>query len=588
MNRSKVRRYLGYFIIIALSVGVISLYSASLFRRDAYRRTVGILDRANVVTRNLMAHGGYASIDTFLNQVAVDDVRITVIRGDGVVVADSQADVKVLDNHATRPEINLALNGVPGQSKRFSDSLGLDMLYVALPIFELDGEGYVVRSSMSVQDIDRSVRAVVARIVLTGLLAFAAISFLSFLSERRLIAPFADIQKAAEEYSAGNLDYYLNVPSPQDARVVADTLNRMAGGLKEQIGEITLRRNELGAIFASMVEAVVVLDSELEVLQLNRSALRLIDADEMQAVGRNLIEVFRNTELYAFAEQTLRASGPLERSVTFSSDRDVVLQVHGTHLPPSGREGKGDAIVLVMNDITKIQKLENMRRDFVANVSHELKTPITTIKGYLETLADGAFEDDDTARRFLAIADKNADRLNAILDDLLSLSRLEQQGGEGLDFENCSLEAVAGSAIQACTPKAAEKRIALKLEAETGSKAEVNPRLTEQAITNLIDNAVKYSEVGSSVSVRVSGGHDRVRISVSDTGIGIPQKDIPRLFERFYRVDKARSRELGGTGLGLAIVKHIAIVHGGTVTVESELGRGSTFTLEVPVTRSIV
>jgi two-component system phosphate regulon sensor histidine kinase PhoR len=583
------RRYLGYFIVVALSVGIISVYAAAQFSRASYRRTAEILDRANLVTRNLMLHGGYEEINTFLNDIAVEDVRITVIRDDGVVVADSQADVSSLDNHATRPEIVAALNGLPGQSKRFSDSLGMDMLYVALPVFAFGDREYVVRSSMSVQNIDRSVRALVARIAVTGLMTFLAISILAFLSERRLIAPFADIQKAAEAYSAGNLDYYLIVPSPEDARVVADTLNRMAAGIREQIAEITERRNELNAIFSSMVEAVVVLDAGLNVLQLNSSALRIVGAEESQALGRNLIEVFRNTELCAFAEETLRASGPMERSVALNgSDREIVLQVHGTHLPLSGRRSEEDAIVLVMNDITRIQRLENMRRDFVANVSHELKTPITTIKGYLETLSDGAFEDADTARRFLGIANRNADRLNAILDDLLSLSRLEQRGGEGLEFESGSLEGLASSAIQACAPKAAEKDIRIELEAEGSTRAEVNPLLVEQAIANLIDNAVKYSEAGSSVSVRVSGEGERVTVSVSDTGIGIPEKDIPRIFERFYRVDKARSRELGGTGLGLAIVKHIAIVHSGTVAVESRIGWGSVFTLELPAKRAML
>ena len=241
---------------------------------------------------------------------------------------------------------------------------------------------------------------------------------------------------------------------------------------------------------------------------------------------------------------------------------------------------------MVMNDISKLKALERMRKDFVANVSHELKTPITTIKGYLETLIEGAYDDPETADKFVRIAGRNADRLNAIIDDLLSLSRLEQGEGDEIEFEECSLESIAANAVQACAPKAAEKRILVRVET-IGERAgaEVNPLLTEQAVTNLVDNAIKYGEPESTVTVTVSREAETARIVVADNGIGIPDADIPRIFERFYRVDKARSRDFGGTGLGLAIVKHIALVHRGRVSVESRIGEGSVFTLEFPVKR---
>lgn len=587
MNRSQIRRYLGYFIIIAVSIGVISIHAGTLFRRDAYNRTIGILERANTITGNLLFVGGFDSIDGFIRSIAVEDVRITVIRDDGVVVADSQAEITKLDNHGDRPEVFSALNGVLGSSKRYSDSLGKYLVYVASPMIELDTGAYVIRSSMSVDDIDEALGDIIRRIIITGIITFIALSGLSYLSERRLIAPFADIQKAAEAYSGGDLDHYLNIPGPEDIRIVAETLNKMAITLKSRLKEISKGKNELDAIFASMTEAVVVLDLSLNIRHLNNSALKLAERDMSEVYNRGLIEVLMNSELQALAEETLDSEIPIERIIRFSGVRTLVLQVHGTRIQPIDDFSDGNAVVLVMNDITKTQHLENMRRDFVANVSHELKTPITNIKGYLETLSDGSEIDPETAERFLKISVRNADRLNAILDDLLSLSRLEQLGSEGLDFESRILDGIVESAFQACIQKAAEKQISLHFHGDKEIRASINTLLMEQALTNLIDNAVKYSNEGTAVSVRIENNGYTTDISVLDTGTGIPAKDLPRIFERFYRVDKARSRDLGGTGLGLAIVKHIAIVHGGTVTVESELGKGCRFTISLPLNTAV-
>lgn len=583
MNRSQIRRYFGYFIIIALSIGVISIHAGTLFRRDAYSRTIGILERANTITGNLLVVGGFDSIDKFIRSIAVEDVRITVIRNDGVVVADSQAELTKLDNHGDRPEVFSALNGVLGSSKRYSDSLGKYLVYVASPVFELDSGAYVIRSSMSVDDIDEALGDIIRRIILTGVITFIALSGLSYLSERRLIAPFADIQKAAEAYSGGDLDHYLSIPGPEDIRIVAETLNKMAVTLKSRLKEISKGKNELDAVFASMTEAVIVLDSSLNIRHLNRSALKLTDRDESEVYNRSLIEVLMNSELQALAEETLDSGLPVDRIILYGGVRSLILQVHGTRIQPIEDIGDGNAVVLVINDITKTQHLENMRREFVANVSHELKTPITNIKGYLETLTDGSDIDQETVDRFLAISVRNADRLNAILDDLLSLSRLEQLGSEGLEFEPRTMDGIVESAFQSCIQKATEKQIGLVFHQGREIRASINTLLMEQALTNLIDNAVKYSEANASVMVNIEATEGFVDISVIDAGMGIPAVDLPRIFERFYRVDKARSRDLGGTGLGLAIVKHIAIVHAGTVRVESEQGKGSKFTISIPL-----
>ena len=258
------------------------------------------------------------------------------------------------------------------------------------------------------------------------------------------------------------------------------------------------------------------------------------------------------------------------------------LQAHGTILRDPDQRGIGALIVL--NDVTRLQRLENLRRDFVANVSHELKTPITSIKGFVETLQDGAWSNEKDAKEFLAIIAKHVDRLTSIIEDLLSLSRIEQEADSGsMAREMARLRDVLSAAVQLCQAKAAEKGIHLDIRCDSALSATVNALLLEQALVNLLDNAIKYSPVRSVVEVAAGVEHDHLLLSVRDQGRGIEAEHLPRLFERFYRVDKARSRQMGGTGLGLAIVKHIAQAHGGTVTVESAPGKGSLFTIRIPL-----
>ena len=583
MSKSQIRRYIGSFIIIALAITVISFYAGSLFKKDAYNRTIEILKRSNTLTWNILSLDNFLNMDDFIKSIAVSDIRVTIIRANGKVVADSQADISRLDNHASRPEINEAINGVSGYSKRYSDSLGEDLVYVAMPMRKISGKSYIIRSAMSVKEIDSTLGDIINRILYTGFITFLALSILSFLSERRLISPLSDIQKAAESYSTGNLDHHLTVQGPEDMRIVAESINSMAESLKFRLNEITRSKNQLDAVFSSMMEAVVVLDESLNIRHLNQSALKILDLSGSEVIGKSLIEVFMNSALQSIAEEVLNLQTPVERDISINSNRNLVLKVHGTQIPHENEKTAANAIVLVLNDITKTHHLESMRRDFVANVSHELKTPITNVKGYLETLLESDMADTETTEHFLNISLRNANRLNAILDDLLSLSRLEHQDNESLEVEIRSIEGVITAAFQSCAPKATEKEVKLILEGERNLLVPVNTLLMEQALTNLIDNAVKYSSAGSSVRVEIQKKDNQAVISVSDEGIGIPSKDLPRVFERFYRVDKARSRELGGTGLGLAIVKHIAIVHNGSVKVESEPGKGAAFTIRIPL-----
>jgi two-component system, OmpR family, phosphate regulon sensor histidine kinase PhoR len=314
---------------------------------------------------------------------------------------------------------------------------------------------------------------------------------------------------------------------------------------------------------------------------MNLAAGRLLGIEPHRALGRSIQEVTRNADVQKFVGEAGRSEDVVESELTLHSPDVRVLQAHGARIRDS--RGRRIGTVVVLNDVTRMRQLETLRRDFVANVSHELKTPITSIKGFVATLLDGAMDNPEDARRFLEIVSRHSDRLSSIIDDLLSLSRIEQEDQEGsLETARSGVRETIKRAIDSCASTAAERQIRLELDCSEGLVGVFNARLVEQAVTNLIDNAVKYSEAGSAVAVTARRVGRVTEVAVRDHGVGIETQHLDRLFERFYRVDKARSRKLGGTGLGLAIVKHIALAHGGTVQVESTPGLGSTFTLKIP------
>jgi two-component system phosphate regulon sensor histidine kinase PhoR len=351
--------------------------------------------------------------------------------------------------------------------------------------------------------------------------------------------------------------------------------------VRERLQRLTQQLDEREAVLASMVEGVLAVEPSGRLLNLNAAAGRMFAIEPAAARGRDLLEVVRQPELQRFVREALASPVPLESELTLFGPEPRTLQAHGTALRDP--HGKGLGTLVVLNDVTHLRRLERMRQDFVANVSHEIKTPITSIKGFVETLLDGALDDGATARRFLEIVARHAERLNAITEDLLNLSRIEQEAERGaLHTEEASLAGVLRAAVQVCAAKADAKGTRLAVDCAESLRARLNAQLVEQAVVNLVDNAVKYAPAGTEVRVEGAREPAGVVVRVRDQGPGIPAEHLPRLFERFYRVDKARSRKAGGTGLGLAIVKHIAQAHDGRVEVQSELGSGSTFSLHLP------
>lgn len=509
-------------------------------------------------------------------------LRVTVIAVNGDVLGESDGDPGGMDNHGTRPEVLAAIEHGHGAAVRHSDTLSDEMLYAARAVHR-DGKLVgVVRTGVllsALQEADRRLRGRTAAAAL--LIALLTLSC-GFWLARRVTRPLEELEQLADGYARGQLDLPRTQVGSIEVERVADAMQRMARELDRRIGALVAERNEQEAVLSSMVEGVLAIDADERVMALNPAGAELLEVGSQSALGRTIHEVARNADLQAFVTETLGADNVLERTVTLHGDTSRFIQLHGAPV----RNAKGDRIgaVVVLHDVTRIRRLETMRSDFVANVSHELKTPVTSIKGFLETLLGGAMDDPANARRFLEIAARQAERLGAIIEDLLVLSRIDQEAGQQLiEKTPMSIEPVVEGAVEVCRFKAEEKGVVLRVECQPGLAAPINGALVEQALVNLIYNAIKFSNSKSTVEVEATTEDGYVILRVRDQGTGIDSEHLPRLFERFYRVDKARSRALGGTGLGLAIVKHIAQSQGGTVDVVSTPGSGSTFTLRFPL-----
>lgn len=407
----------------------------------------------------------------------------------------------------------------------------------------------------------------------------------------RTFRSISELRWAANRLAQGDLSRRIRLGGPAPVRVLADALNQMASQLQDRLATVVRQRNELGAVLSSMIEGVLAVDTEERIISLNAAAARLLDLAPTAVIGRPIQEVVRNTALQRFAADTLSQQVALQADMTLRVPRPDGVPVERYLQAQSAilRDDRGQRLgaVLVLHDVTQLRRLESVRRDFVANVSHEVKTPLSAIKAAVETLLDeagevGEADPDHHDHRFLQIIARQAQRMDNIVEDLLALARIEQEQGRVLaELKAEPVNGVLKSAAETCQAKAAEKDIELTVDCEPDLLAAMNPMLLEQAVTNLIDNAIKYSPPQTRVEVTGHRDGEEVVIGVVDEGRGIEPEHLPRIFERFYRTDRARSRALGGTGLGLSIVKHVAEAHGGRVAVDSFPGTGSHFRIYV-------
>ena len=510
--------------------------------------------------------------------------RLTLLRADGTVLADSSADARQMENHRDRPEIERAAGDRVGFVTRSSQSVGERFEYCAVRVGSRDEPRGFVRVALPWTPFEARLKAASRLVAGTAVIVTLLALMLTFLLERRLVRPLEQLTQAAQAIAAGDVGQEVIVRNRDEIGTLAVAFNMMSRELAHRLEQLQANRRErdensdlMETVLGSMIEGVVVIDSRQRILYANAAAGPLLDFPKAQAAGLSLFEAARHPRVQQVVEAVL--SGRTPDRVEYEVPRtNAIVALIGSPLPGDPPPGA----VLVLHDVTELRRLENLRREFVSNVSHELKTPLTTIQAYTETLLDGAISDPNNNRKFLERIDEQAERLHKLILDLLSLARIEAAEDA---YELLPVSVV--NTVQVCMdeylPVAASKGVELLVHPPPESVvvwADEEGLLT--VLNNLVDNAIKYTPSGGRVSLRWRIGGRRVVIEVEDSGIGIPKQHQVRIFERFYRVDKARSRELGGTGLGLSIVKHWVQVFGGSVEVASELGRGSTFAVRLP------
>ncbi len=597
------RSFTAIAVTAIVSVALTACSAYLLMRRlyaDANGRALGEAARAlaAAIPIDAMPMDPRAGFDSPLARYArhvasESDFRLTIVMPDGTVAADSKADPATMDNHATRPEIARALGGGIGTASRRSSTIGMELFYAAAPVMD---EGRVAGALRIATDLPafkaRLGPARLALLIVALAATLAALAAAAFYS-RRVARPLALLASAAKEYASipsrdaiAARPRFLIHEGPEELRVLGLSLESMAAELSARIASAETASLERRALLDGMSEAVLSLDGNLAINLANPAAAALFGLPAPEAaIGKSLLAASRSTELESAAKEAVARGERFETELALYGEGERWFQVVASPLRSLG--GGDSGLVLVLNDITRLRRLERIRRDFVANVSHELRTPVQLVKGFSEQLGEGALDDPARAARFVDIIRKNASHMEDLINDLLTLARLEQGGSLRLERESTRLSGILEAARESVLPKAEAKGIAITLECEDALEARLNPGLVEQAITNLLDNAVKFSPEGRPVLASAHAQIDAdlgpvVVLEVRDRGPGIPAGHLPRIFERFYRVDKGRSRELGGTGLGLAIVNHIAMAHGGKVSVESWEGEGSRFRIAIP------
>jgi two-component system, OmpR family, phosphate regulon sensor histidine kinase PhoR len=531
--------------------------------------------------------------------------RITLIAPDGRVIADSDEDPGRMENHANRPEVQEAHDRGFGSATRYSDTLNKAMKYYALRLEAPTNPIGYVRIALSVEDIEEQL-AGLNRIVWTGAGTTAVGAMLLALwLARRITSPLQELTKSSQRIAAGKFGHKVYAVGQDEVGSLARTFNYMSQQLALQFSQLEEDRQQLRTILSSMVEGVIAVDAEERVLFANDRAGQLLGYRPQSAVGRKLWEITRHPGLRDLVKRALEGPEDCEGEVTSEGPVAKSLTIQAARLPGNPIRG----VLLVLHDTSELRRLERLRQEFVANVSHELKTPLSVIKACVETLLDGAMEDPQHRRAFMEQIAGQADRLHLLILDLLSLARIESSS-EVYEYEPVSVEPLVTRCLERHHARAESKNQRLEAEppsiCECGKTGNIQPDDAEpsdsrllpsttapvlawadedafsQILDNLVDNALKYTPAGGRVCVRWRSEDGQVFLEVEDTGIGIPEADLPRIFERFYRVDKARSREMGGTGLGLSIVKHLVQAMKGSVNATSRVGGGTTFSVRLP------
>ncbi len=586
LPRLSTKLILVYLLLnVSLAVGYVTVI-ARWQRRIVFEEVEAQLLSTAIVLREQVrgiwqeagAAGLQALIEHFASQV---EMRITVVDSRGRVLADSWEEARVMEDHADRPELQAAWQGSIGRAARPSRTLRQPMLYLAVPVEGEPGQDLALRLALPLQRIDEKVRGFQKYLWLlaatVGLLALGLMAW----GARRVMRPLTELTLAAEAVAGGNYQRAIPHQGADELATLGRSVEHMRRELLDRMSELQENSQRLETVLSSMVEGVLAVNTDQRVLFANQASRELLGMEAPEVVQRPLVEVTRHRVVRDVAVEAIRTGSTVERDFETVRVPRRRLALRATPLP--GRPSPGAVIVLY--DLTELRRLEALRREFVANVSHELKTPLSAIKAYAETLRLGALDDPRHNRHFVERIEEQADRLHQLILDLLHLARVES-GRQAYDIRQVAFDSVIAACETLYREQAAAKELDLEFQLpETPIWVQADEDGLRTILDNLVVNALQYTPPGGRVTVRVRGEAGTAVLEVEDTGVGIAPLDQQRVFERFYRVDKARSREVGGTGLGLAIVKHLTQAFGGQVGLTSQLGQGSQFRIQLPRTR---
>lgn len=583
------KQFISSFLIIVLVIFIFTfLIISELNKYDKSLTKKRLLTTANLTTEVLIPALENPQIDDVQSVVSrlgeKTGVRITVIDENGLVLGETDKNPREMENHSERPEIKQAFNNEIGESLRYSTTLQKEMFYVAVPYEAKNGTSLtVIRTSLPLSIIQQTLLPLESKVIYTGIVLTILALLLSLVVSKTTTKSLTGIINISEELAKGNLNVDIPISeSKGEIPKITMALNHMAQKLNEVFKQLSHEKNQIEAVLSAMSEGVMVVSEKGKIILTNNIFKEMFNLTD-DPFQKSYWEVLRNKEVIKLIDGVLQNWKPDNKEVFYLYPEERYYLANVIPLTSPERE-----IIVVMFNITEFKKLENIKADFIANVSHELRTPLTAIKGYTETLEEGAFEDPQEQKHFIKIIKRHADRLINIVSDLLVLSEVEgrdvlSQQNENGDLEDVNVNEVIRSSLEALKSNALEKE--LKVSFNPSDKEHIitaSRFLLEQMFINLIDNAVKYTPDHGEVGIEITDKNEYLTIEIYDNGIGIPKDSLPRIFERFYRVDKTRSRKMGGTGLGLSIVKHIVIIHGGKIDVESEEGKGSRFRISLP------
>ncbi|EAC7982225.1 PAS domain-containing protein [Listeria monocytogenes] len=579
---------LSFFILFFVVMVIVGIFSGELMKSTYLNMKENQLeDDAKILLQttnmeNLDLDKDAATIQKSLDPLGEDiDARITVIDSKGDVVADTKKDPEKLDNHMNRPEVTdiLKKGESVGISIRESDSLGYSMLYVAVPVKHQSKTDGVLRISISLESVDEAVAKLWGNLALIFGIALVIIAAISVFIARKITRPVREIIEVSTDLANHKYDSRIHGKISGELQDLSISVNTLAESLETQMFEIKQNEQRLNAIVQNLVSGVMLINVDKQVIMTNRTMYQILG--ETEITGKPFYEVIKSFALSQLIEGTFETKTIQQKEIILYFPREMILDASVS--PILGENGEITGIILLLHDITQIRHLENVRSEFVTNVSHELKTPVTALKGFAETLLDGAMYDEMLLKKFLTIIKEESDRLHRLIMDILALSRIEQNPVPE-NVELVEVDEVIEQSARTIFEMATEKNIQVIIPEKTipSVTIETDRDKLQQILINLLSNAINYTPVDGKVEVKLIEQEAEAIIEVTDNGIGIPAKDIDRVFERFYRVDKARSRHSGGTGLGLSIVKHLVENCGGRIEVESQEEVGSTFRVTLP------